>query len=215
MQNKTAPHAISPGHAIKQMPDHPKIMQVGPHAKANQRHDPSAQHPHQITITRNSCSLPLLFVCKEILNQFRISSTSQVPSCVTLLSPRSASAALRHAAHRETPPLRPSTRSSSSASARRPSPTRTTTPRSPTCASRRASSRSSSADQASEGHAPSRSVADIQVLRARRSEIGGPCAVAIEKCHRCGPTNTRRLSIAAHRERHPFQVLLIGLLFIN
>ena len=136
-------------------------MQVGPHAKANQRHDPSAQHPHQITITRNSCSLPLLFVCKEILNQFRISSTSQVPLGVTLLSPRSASAALRHAAHRETPPLRPSTRSSSSASARRPSPTRTTTPRSPTSAPRRASSRSSSA------------------TRAQSSEIGG---VAVDKC---------------------------------
>ena len=113
MQNKTTPHTISPGHAIKQMPDHPKIMQVGPHAKTNQSHDPSSQHPHQITITRNSCSLPLLFVCKEILNQFRISSTSQVPSCVTLLSPRSASAALHHAARRETPP--PSAAKSASA----------------------------------------------------------------------------------------------------
>jgi len=113
MQNKTAMHTISPGHAIKQMPNHPKIMQVGPRAKANQCHDPSAQYPHQITITRNSCSLPLLFVCKEILNQFRISSTSQVPSCVTLLSPRSASAALHHAARRETPP--PSAAKSASA----------------------------------------------------------------------------------------------------
>ena len=113
MQNKTAMHTISPGHAIKQMPNHPKIMQVGPRAKANQFHDPSAQHPHQITITRNSCSLPLLFVCKEILNQFRISSTSQVPLCATLLSPRLASAALRHAVRRETPP--PSAAKSASA----------------------------------------------------------------------------------------------------